>query len=544
MESTNKPTIAQSSDSDKDTNILGNTDISINNIVEDSSRAVVLPKTTDEIFYELLNGVDRIDFESIAFNTTYADEIGELNPLVNDENISLDQDEINEKYAKSAANELLKKLSSFELTKNHYIIICVEELIKVAKLNNWGLCKKNGSIYLYNGAFWIEIDKERFQFFLGEVALKMGVEKFKGKIHTFKTELYKQFMADAFLTTPESNKEDVLINLQNGTFEIMPAKRGLRCFDQKDFLTHQLSFEYDTSATAPLFQKYLDEVLPDRDKQKVLAEYMGYIFVKSGLLKLEKVLLLFGTGSNGKSVFFEIISALLGEENMSNFSLQSLTNDNGYYRAKLKDKLLNYVSELNVDFENSVFKQLASGEPIETRLPYKEPFILTNYAKLMFNCNELPKEVEHTNAYFRRFLIIKFDVTIPEIDQDKELSNKIIETELSGIFNWILAGLDRLLVQNNFSKCDAIDNARSDFEKQSDSVLLFIIENGLVVSTTKHSLVSELHKMYKIFCIDDGHKFLGKSKFMERLNYLNFHTKRLNVGNVVYLTDDVLKTNK
>ena len=535
MESTNIPPTAQNSDSDKDTNILGKTDV---------SGATILPKTTDEIFHELLNGIKRIDFESLAFNGTYSDKIEELNPLLDNESNSLNQEEKSEKSEKSALNEKHKKLSSFKLTKNHYIIICVEELIKVAKLNNWGLCKKNGSIYLYNGAYWIELNTERFQFFLGEVALKMGVEKFKGKIHTFKSDLYKQFMADAFLTTPKSNNDDVLINLQNGTFEIMPSKRGLRSFDQKDFLTHQLSFDYDTSATAPLFQKYLDEVLPDRDKQKVLAEYMGYIFVKPGLLKLEKVLLLFGTGANGKSVFFEIISALLGEKNMSNFSLQCLTNENGYYRALLKGKLLNYVSELKVDFENSVFKQLASGEPIETRLPYKEPFILTNYAKLMFNCNELPKEVEQTNAYFRRFLIIKFDVTIPEIDQDKQLSKKIIETELSGVFNWILSGLDRLLTQKNFSKCDAIDNARSDFEKQSDSVQLFIIENGFVVSTTKSSLISELHKMYKIFCADEGLKPLGKSKFIERLNYLNFFVKRLNVGNVVYLTDDIIKANK
>ncbi len=70
----------------------------------------------------------------------------------------------------------------------------------------------------------------------------------------------------------------------------------------------------------------------------------------------------------------------------------------------------------------------------------------------MFNCNELPKEVEHTNAFFRRFLIIKFDVTIPEANQDKNLSKNIIETELSGVFNWILEGLDRLLIQKNWPR--------------------------------------------------------------------------------------------
>jgi putative DNA primase/helicase len=543
MESTVKQTIALSYNEPKKDNIyLSDMLIFDDYIVNNSAITVTIPKTTEEIFQHLLEGVEKIDFESLAFNGTYDDKIEEFNQREEDDGFPLNEDGSSEKCVKSEPNLQLKKLSSFVVTKNHYVIITVEELITIAKINDWGLCKKNGNIFLYNGAYWIEIDKERFQFFLGEVALKMGVEKFKAKIHTFKTELFKQFMADAFMASPPVKNDEVLINLQNGTFEIMPAKRGLKEFDQTDFLTHQLSFEFDISATSPQFQKYLDEVLPDKDKQKVLAEYIGYIFIKPSLLKLEKVLLLFGTGANGKSVFFEIISALLGSENMSNYSLQSLTNETGYFRAKLSGKLLNYVSELNANFETSIFKQLASGEPIETRLPYKEPFILVDYAKLMFNCNELPKDVEQTTAFFRRFLILEFDVTIPEISQDKELSKKIIDTELSGVFNWVLEGLDRLLLQKNFSKCAAIDNARIEYEKKSDSVQLFIMENGFEVSTTKHILISVLHKMYKTFCTEDGYKPLGKSKFIERLNHLNLFVKRLNVGNVVFLSDDIAKT--
>lgn len=528
MESPEKPTIAESYDFNEGTNKLSDTPTTEGNTTEQSSTVIAVPKNADEIFQELLKGVEKIDFEKVAFNGILFD------------NTDLSKKSVKSvKSVKSEKEKQQKGSTSFKLTKNHYIIICVEEIINLAKSNNWGLCKKNGSVYLFNGAHWTEIEKERFQFFLGEVALKMGVEKFKGKIYTFKSDLYKQFMADAFMSTPPVRKDEVLINLLNGTFEIRPTIRVLREFDQKDFLTHILSFEYSISATAPLFQKYLDEVLPDKDKQKVLAEYMGYIFIKPSLLKLEKVLLLFGTGANGKSVFFEIINALLGSENVSNFSLQSLTDEKGYNRVKLSGKLLNYVSELNANFETSVFKQLASGEPIEARSPYKEPFILTDYAKLMFNCNELPNEVEHTNAFFRRFLIIEFDVTIPESNQDKELSKKIIDVELSGVFNWILEGLDRLLLQNNFSKCAAIDNARSDYEKQSDSVHLFISENGFKVSTSNYILISDLYPMYKDFCKEEGFKLLGKSKFIARLNLLKLFVTRKNVGNVVYLSGDV-----
>jgi len=271
----------------------------------------------------------------------------------------------------------------------------------------------------------------------------MGVAKFSVRFVQFREQRVKQFLAKAYLPTPESNKDTVLINLQNGTFEISPQGTNLRPFDRSDFITYQLPFEYYPQAKAPLFEAYLNRVLPDKERQKVLAEYLGYVFIKHGsnALKEEKALVLYGSGANGKSVFFEIVNSLLGVENVSSFSLQSLTNDNGYFRAKLANKLVNYASEINGNLEASIFKQLVSGEPVEARLPYGQPFILKQYAKLIFNCNELPKDVEHTNAYFRRFLIIPFDVTIPPQEQDKRLHTKIIEKELSGVFNWVLEGL-------------------------------------------------------------------------------------------------------
>lgn len=488
--------------------------------------------TNEDILNKLVESLSEIDFKLIAYpeSDKMQSRFDYLDAKFN-KGIELSEAEDKEH------TKLAKELNKFRITKNHYLIICVEQLLKVAKIHNWSLCKKNGFIYLYNGQYWNEIDKESFQFFLGNVALKFGVEKFKAKIHTFKEELFKQFMADAYLPTPPIKRDSVLINLLNGTFEITSKKRGLRDFAPNDFITHQLPFDYEPEATAPLFQKYLDEVLPDKDKQRIFAEYCGYIFVKPSILKLEKMLILYGTGANGKSVFFEIINALLGIENVSNYSLQSLTNDNGYFRAKIANKLVNYASEINGKLETDIFKQMASGEPIEARLPYGEPFILNEYAKLIFNCNELPKDVEHTNAFFRRFLIIGFDVTIPEANQDKQLANKIIENELSGVFNWILKGLDRVLEQKNFSKCEAVDNARSNYELQSDSVKMFIDEFEYVTSTD-YTSIKTLYDQYKVFCLDDGYRPVKKSNFMKRLEHYKIVVKRIDIGNVAFVSTD------
>jgi putative DNA primase/helicase len=54
---------------------------------------------------------------------------------------------------------------------------------------------------------------------------------------------------------------------------------------------------------------------------------------------------------------------------------------------------------------------------------------------MIFNANELPRDEEQTNAFFRRFIIVPFDVTIPAEEQDRKLHRKIIDGELAGAFN-------------------------------------------------------------------------------------------------------------
>ena len=423
-----------------------------------------------------------------------------------------------------------------KLKTSHLLIITVEKLIQVAQDNNWGLCTKYESIYLFNGCFWALFDVKDFKNFLGEVAEKMGVDKFRAKEHRFREELYKQFLTLSNLPAPTEQDGIVLINMLNGTFEISPTQQKLREYQREDFLTYQLPFEYNEQAKAPVFEKYLNEVLPDKEAQKVLGEFLGYVFISPGTLKLEKALLLYGTGANGKSVFFDIVNALLDEQNISNYSLQSITKIDGYQRAELANKLLNYSSEINGNIEAQIFKQLASGEKVEARQIYGKPFIFIPKVKLIFNCNELPKDVEHTDAYFRRFLIIPFTISIPNEKQDKELAKKIIANELSGVFNWVLQGLNRLLTNKRFTECEAINKQLEQYKKVTDNVALFLEETGYRKSSTEYVTSKDLYIEYRTFCADDGYRPLAKSNFKQRLmQTMKVLIERKNVGQVVFL---------
>jgi putative DNA primase/helicase len=422
-----------------------------------------------------------------------------------------------------------------KLPQKHLLVLCVNELLAKVKEQNLDLARKDDFIFAFNGAYWKELNRETIKNFLGNVAERLSVHSLEAQHYKFKNELYNQFLSSAHFEPIEPRSDVVLINLLNGTFEISKDGQKLREFNAKDFLPYQLPFEFDETATCPMFQRYLDEVLPEMELQHIVAEFFGYIFTKG--LKMEKALLLYGFGANGKSVIFDIMNALLGEENISNFSLSNLLEEHN--RALIAYKLLNYGSEINATKTRDEFKNLVSTEPIQARLKYGNSFTMKNYAKLAFNCNELPKDFDHSNAYFRRLLIIPFRVTIPEQRQDKTLAGKIIDNELAGVFNWIIDGLKRLLKTEKFTESEIAKQTLENYKRESDSVACFIAENSYApssyeVGATNYILLKDLYPEYRSFCSDDGASALKKSNFRRRLEANGFELKEMNNGIRVY----------
>ncbi len=429
---------------------------------------------------------------------------------------------------------------SEKLKYKDFLVTCSDKLLEAAEVSGLGICNSRENVYLYNGEFWKRISNHKFYAFLGKSATKMGVNKNTSKHYTFREQFMKQLLSVADMYDDADfedydDKDKILINLSNGTFEIDGLNMRLKNPEKDDFLTYQLPFKYDENAECPIFDNYLNTVLPDINNQKVLMEYLGYLFVRTKSLKLEKSLILYGRGANGKSVLFEILNALLGgSQNVSNYSLQNLTNENGYYRAMLGNKLVNYASEINGKMDVSIFKQLVSGEPVDARLPYGEPFTLSNYGKLIFNCNQLPTSVEHTHAFFRRFLIIPFEVTIPEEQQDKQLAEKIIKSELSGVLNRVLEGLKRILRQKGFTKSETSDALLNKYKKESDTVSMFV-EEMEYKPAEEFVMASTLYEEYRSFCLQSGYKPIGKQYFNKRLKNNGFIIERRNIGMVAYV---------
>ncbi len=414
------------------------------------------------------------------------------------------------------------------LSKQVYTIVVVEKILEIAREKHWDLATENTRIFIYNGSQWIIVSADGFKRFLQKAATRMGVPDRYAKHFLFQDDLHRQFLSAADLPTPETQSSRVLINLQNGTFENNATEHCLREFRKEDFLTYQLPFSYDPEAKCPIFHAFLNRNLPDKGCQDLIAEYIAYVL--SPFLKLEKVLILYGDGANGKSVLFQIIKALLGEDNVCSYSLQNLTAREGYQRAELGNKLLNYAPEINGRIDPALFKQLASGEPVEARFIFGRAFILRKYARLLFNCNVLPSDVEMTHAFFRRFMIIPFTETIPEEEQDTDLAKKITQNELPGIFNWVIEGLDRLTRNKRFTEPEMVREANKSFRDQSDSLVLFLEDSGIVAGSDHSVQVSALYARFSAYARSCNLPAISMKSFSEKMSKAGFEKIRTAQG--------------
>ena len=403
----------------------------------------------------------------------------------------------------------------------HIKVAIVHVLLLTAKKHNWHLIHDGGFFYIYNGAYWVALEDSEVKQLLKRAACKMGYPDIECRDSAFVDKLFQQAIQEGFFTERNSERQSI-INLKNGSLLLNGDGVTLKPFDHRDFLTHQLDFTYDDKAVNPLFLNYLVTVLPDPETRKTLQQVAGYIFVKG--LKMELVFFLFGFGANGKSVFFEVFTGVVGVENVSNYSIESLTNDGKYDRAMIKDKIVNYGTDVKLtSIEPSNFKTLASGEPIQARLPYRNPFIMRDYAKLIFNVNRMESaNIEHTHGFYRRLLIIPFNQTIADGKQDRDLHTKILANK-AGVLNWIVDGAREVIKNRNIFISDECRTFKARFLKESDSVAMFEehIRQDLH-SSLYYEMVNVAYKAYREFCIDSGNKPLGRNNFSKRMEALGF----------------------
>lgn len=307
----------------------------------------------------------------------------------------------------------------------------------------------------------------------------------------------------------EINSNPFIINVKNGLYNVLDGSFKAHTSEYQS--TVQLNARYDDSATCPQFLKFLGSVLPDTEHD-LIQEILGYLLIP--INKAQKSFVFTGAPNAGKSTLLSVAQdVLLGRDNVSNIPWQSLSDR--FKTAELFGKLANIFADLpskSVD-DNGMFKALTGEDYITAERKNKDPFSFRPYARMVFSCNEMPRNYgDRSDGFFRRLVIIRFDKSIPESERDPDLRDKL-SVERDGIFMWALAGLRRLIANSyRFAETARTRTELRKYKVESNSALSFA-EECCLVSVDAECMREDLFQAYREYCHKNGLKALSQANF-------------------------------
>jgi P4 family phage/plasmid primase-like protien len=323
---------------------------------------------------------------------------------------------------------------------------------------NFKSCSAQGVIYIFNGT--------HYQIY-NDLSIKAYAEKHFSQ--PVKEKERQEFLAHVRVTNIIANDDEDnfangsntagFINFKNG---VLNLETGALYPHGPNFHFHYcLPYEYNPTATAPNWLRFLDQITMGREELKnILHEYMGFILY-GGEYVYQKALILSGSGKNGKSTFINVLKELSGRGNFATVPLTTLATNN-FFLPEIQNKLVNISEEEPPTCfkETGIFKNLTGNNSVSANRKFERPYSFVSKAKIVITYNEMPYISDTSTGMKRRLLIVPFDFNLE--DSPELVDVKIMEKlrgELSGIFNLALEGYHRLEERGAFTKAHAVEEA-------------------------------------------------------------------------------------
>lgn len=314
----------------------------------------------------------------------------------------------------------------------------------------------------------------------------------------------------------EFDADDMLLNVENGYLDL--ASGELHPHDISKMFSRKTGYEYTDKMDAPIWQRFLEDIFDnDYELIRYIQKAIGYSM--TGSTKEQVMFVLFGNGRNGKSVFVETISEILGtySRNIRADSLmvkqQSGVNND---IAALDGSRFITSSEPNEGFrfDEGLIKQLTGGDKITARFLYGEDFDFHPQFKLWVSSNHKPIIRGTDDGIWRRMILVPFTVQIPEHKMDKDLKYKLLR-EAPAILDWAVEGA--LLWQKEGLNMPAIIKNASQSYRQEMDVLESFISDMCIVGKGNKAPAGDLFAKYKEWARENEEYLMSKQKFGQKM---------------------------
>jgi len=380
----------------------------------------------------------------------------------------------------------------------------------------------NGNFYVWNGERYVDYDNV-IDAVIYKHLIKCGFPREK-RATFYVAEVRKQIQYMCSVREFPFNKHNgyIMVPVKNGVIWWKDGEIELIPNSPVFGFTYCLNVKYIPNQKHDRIFKFLKSLVNEEDLE-ILYEIPASCLVR---VHFPYAYFLYGTGSNGKSTYLNLITNLLGEENVSNVSLQDLSSPhtNRFRTAALIGKLANIFPDLPSTqlWTTDVFKALTGDDYITVEKKFKEPFSFKNTARLIFSANEFPRTRDESDAFWRRWIIVKFPNKFK--NNPKFLEKLTTDEEKSAFLDEILKRLPKILECNPTINA----NARSEWIRNTDSVRAFL-EDWIVEDKNSYVVKSELYNAYVEYCNEYGYDAVCENTFFRRINRM-FPSFRPRVG--------------
>ena len=307
-------------------------------------------------------------------------------------------------------------------------------------------------------------------------------------------------------------KEDC-IHVANGTYTL---KEGFS--EKKEYCRNRLPVSFFPLAKEPVRWKAFLEDLLIPDDILTLQEYMGYCLIPTN--RGQKMLMIVGSGGEGKSRIGIVMRALFGE-NMVNGNLSKIET-NRFARADLEHMLVMIDDDMKLEAlpQTNYIKTIITAElPLDLEKKSRQSYQGELYCRFLgFGNGSIKALYDRSHGFFRRQIILTTKKRPANRIDDPHLSEKLI-AEKEGILLWCLTGLHRL-IDNNFQFTISQRTRENMLDAISDgnNIVDFMRSEGYIeLKADAETSSKQLYSVYEIWCGDNAHKPYSSRSFSQYL---------------------------
>ena len=275
-------------------------------------------------------------------------------------------------------------------------------------------------------------------------------------------------------------------------------------------------YDYLSTAKCPKFLKFLKEIQPKKENRDLLQMMAGMCLVPD--CSFEKVFVLCGVAGSGKTTLLKVLKAMIGKNCYCSVPLAKMSDPSN--STLLTEKLANISSDMSLGAESghveAFLKAVASGEAIPVVQQDGSGIRMENVmARCIFETNELPHFADKSNGVWSHLYPIPFNqVFRGTANQNPHLADELIEQELSGVLNWAIEGLSKVLAIKTIPLGHDSEAALIGCRMASDPVGAYLMERT-EVNLAKRVDSSTLHFCYTLWAEEKGVQVVSGTELMK-----------------------------